>query len=614
VMFDGKAPDSATLDVKKRIAQSWQTVASYSTTNHQPFNYAIHNLPPDIYALQVQASYQGINYRMIYKDALDFDHALPVTVTAGVSVSSLNFVMGEVGNLISGTVTTPEKQPLANIQVTAYVSRTYGWQVERTTLTDPTGAYQMRALSPDHYVLGFRDPNGMYSDGYYPGAPLLAQATPITLSLVTRLTNLDVELPLVGRIAGRLTLFDGTSLADIKLTVYAQLDGYHSAIRSQTFSQQYEIAGLRAGTYRLQASTGFNFTEYYDGVLNLAEATDIMVTSGTTTRNIDIVLGRSSTYAMIEGKVTTSDNKPLANIKVNAYATSATGSPARSTTTDQTGAYQLSQFKPGIYVVCFEDQAQLYLPECYNQAPAAQATLIVLKDHDHFANANATLSAAGSIIGNVINLSAQPLSTSSITVYTKDNFGWKNFASTSIYSVPHYVIPGLPAGIYRVRFSSSDPSLEQYYTGVTDISNATDVTVTSGVATPNINFVVGTDVQNAQLEGRVTNKDTALAGVRVELYYKRLNQDSWSSDNPLVYTFTDGNGQFKLAGLGEGDYRLRFSDPNGAFASIYYGSAFTFADAAVLTLGSATVRTDVNMDLSQLVDLKYAVYLPLVGR
>lgn len=182
VMFDGKAPDEATLDIEKRVDQIWQTVASYSTTNGKPFNYAINNLLPAIYALRVQAHYQGANYTTIYKDAVDLDHATPITVTSGMTVSGLNFVIGEAGNLISGTVTTADKQPLADIQVTAYISRTYGWQIERTTLTNLQGTYQMRALSPGQYILSFREPTGTYSEEYYPNTPILAQATPITLS------------------------------------------------------------------------------------------------------------------------------------------------------------------------------------------------------------------------------------------------------------------------------------------------------------------------------------------------------------------------------------------------------------------------------------------------
>lgn len=128
------------------------------------------------------------------------------------------------------------------------------------------------------------------------------------------------------------------------------------------------------------------------------------------------------------------------------------------------------------------------------------------------------------------------------------------------------------------------------------------------------------------IEGKTTTSDNKpLANINVKAYANsvttypiqitRTDQDgTYQLNSLLVYVFTDNTGRFRLDGLSEGDYRLRFSDPNHAFTSIYYGSVFTFEDAAVLTLSNTAVRTDVNVDMNQVGDSKSHVYLPVIGR
>jgi hypothetical protein len=84
-----------------------------------------------------------------------------------------------------------------------------------------------------------------------------------------------------------------------------------------------------------------------------------------------------------------------------------------------------------------------------------------------------------------------------------------------------------------------------------------------------------------------------LQGIRVSIYLKQGSGDDteWKY---VTSTLTDANGDYSLGGLGAGDYRLKFNDPNDAYLTEYYNGKSTLDTADTINVTAATTVSGKN--------------------
>jgi 5-hydroxyisourate hydrolase-like protein (transthyretin family) len=187
-----------------------------------------------------------------------------------------------------------------------------------------------------------------------------------------------------------------------------------------------------------------------------------------------------------------------------------------------------------------------------------------------------------------------------VGVLSHNGFQWEDISWTNLhaYDEPgHYAVGGLASGLYRVRFSGDyrNAWYEEYYDNATNVYSATDVAVTAGSTTPHINAVLGDSMHNGRITGTVTAAGLPQAGIKVDLYQDYHGYGQWWR---LVYAHTDAQGGYEIGGLKDGRYRVRFSDPGGTYATVFYDGRADLASADVITIANGATVPNVNTALT----------------
>jgi len=153
-----------------------------------------------------------------------------------------------------------------------------------------------------------------------------------------------------------------------------------------------------------------------------------------------------------------------------------------------------------------------------------------------------------------------------------------------------YTIDELPAGSYEVSFFAPSGSglnyAEQAYPHA--------VSVSAGAITPSIDAAL---VAGAEVTGKVIGEDSkaAVKGIEVCAY-------------PAAYPYpffgycslTNESGEYAIAGLSTGEYKLQFFPPRGSslnYISQYYPDMATYTEAEALNLTAGTTTAGVDATL-----------------
>ena len=306
-----------------------------------------------------------------------------------------------------------------------------------------------------------------------------------------------------------------------------------------------------------------------------------------TTRPLDYSPASISADGAITGVVTADDSgATLANVNVCAYLPSPY--VYRCAYTDASGVYSISVPAGSNYRVWFTP-SDYHVPEYYHNVPynnPSGYTPVVVTDGAVTPDINEGLAPGAQIIGRVTEAAtSNPLS--GISVYAQDELSYY-----SAYGYPdangiYTTTPGLPAGLYRVRFSDDyGVYATEYYTHAFRPGLATWVSVTSTNRT-------GIDAalsKTAFITGTVTGSGP--------LYHIYVEADYADEYNSAQYTYTDISGTYRLAGLGPIPYKLWFSDSSDDYVGEWYNDkpSWDNADPVALTSG---VTTTVNVQLAQ---------------
>ena len=419
----------------------------------------------------------------------------------------------------------------------------------------------------------------------------------------------------------------------------------------------FAFRGLASGVYRVCASSSANsayWQECYDDVYNVADAQSFTITTGSVISDVVLVLGDGADLATISGRVTAAQDEPLANIGVYVvpfdavpyYPTPAPPTPSTTVTptaapitghtaqgatvlqpvatptalppptlpsvpyryythTAADGTYTVTNVFDGNYQIYFYDRAGRYRYEYYNDVTyRSNAASVIIAQQTPVAGINAQL-ALGAHLTGTISLFGQPAPVTTLYLYKQENNGWFIIATaTSDLLTGNYDIGGLPAGVYRLQAAvtinysvQTSYSLYGFYGG-NDWSTATTIQLTTAEIRPNIdiNLEQGPRFEGA-ISGRVTASGNPIAGVKVSLYNRQSGCcDSLFLGSALTYATTDQDGRYRINGLSDAIYHVRYEDPSGQRAAIFYPSQ-PVVDATnyVVTNDTQTITADAEM-------------------
>ena len=403
--------------------------------------------------------------------------------------------------------------------------------------------------------------------------------------IITRFTSLFIlliffgiqpaESQTTGSITG--TVKDGSDnpIEGIVVDVFST-DTYESEDAVTGSDGTYTISGLSAGNYVVQASPpeGQNFVaEYYNNVSTYTAATNVSVSAGGTTPNIDFQLGPGAT---ISGTVYESNGTtPIEGIKVYAYSTSSEGSG--SATTNASGAYTIMGLPAGDYglYVWPSEQGKNFLMEDYAD-PVPVAALGTVS------GINFQLDAGAGISGRVTDSSNTGIADMQVIASSGDDYSFADTASDGTYSVV-----GLAGGNYTVYvYPSEDQNyVREYYNNATSYSAATPVSVSAGGSATEINFKLET---GATISGNVKDSNgNPLADAQISAYS--------SSSMISSYDTSDENGDYTVMGLPAGSFYVQAYPPeNQNYIKEYYNNAYYYTGATTVNINAGGSAAGIN--------------------
>ncbi|MGB0120212.1 MAG: carboxypeptidase regulatory-like domain-containing protein [Solirubrobacterales bacterium] len=560
-----------------------------------------------------QCGYRNNVVGEFYDNGETLAQATTIPVAEGSDTPNVNAELG-TGGTISGMVTNSAGDGQRGIQVEAFDSN--GNVAGSFTTTNTDGSYQIVGLADGDYRLEFslRSTSANLLGEFYKDKATLSEATPVSVTEGSDTPDIDTELDKGGSISGKMIWSAGGGTAGfarafstVCLQTVSVFDSSGNSAGSSVFASaadggSYRFERLRTGDYRVffhigcgsgDPETGIitgagSASEYYKDKKTLATATPVPVVAGLDTPNIDGVVGGPD--GSISGTVTNSMGDPLGGICVKATRPNANGGSAR---TDLNGQYKIPGLADADYQIGFEpcsDSEHNVLGEFYDDAEtAAGATLVSVTDESDTAGIDAELAKGGSISG-VISIADDPLGYFCVLAY--DSTGTKVRSGHS-ESDGSYTIVGLPTGSYRLRFHDcfdnyGQTILPEYFDDVAKLSEATPIQVTAGSDTPNIDARLALA---GSISGTVTDSTgDPIAGICMWAY---------DSDGTQLSSFrTNSAGNYTIAGLVTGSYRVKFSDCTGlGFTAEFYANEETLATATPVSVvtGSDTPGIDAQL-------------------
>lgn len=493
-----------------------------------------------------------------YDNVYDINQATPITLTASATMGNINLVLGDGADFaqVSGRVTDPNHEPLANMDV--YASReaeqpfahfvratmlstaatvarprsssepaypSYDFYGSPYARTDSQGNYHLANLPEGNYRLMVSDPTGNYATTYYNTSSLAENATVIPLVAKQRVTDINIQLPLGGHIRGSITIAGQPAPIQALIPQIKTALGWQSfdGISITSTDGHYEIGGLAAGSYRLWAAVSipdFYTSYFYQGYYSDANAvesdngylfTEIPLIVGETKTADIVLLGGPQFEGSLSGRIT-ANGAPLVNAKVSLYVSESNccvpplppRQPSVYVFTNGAGHYTINGLAAGYFWVSAADPTGLYATTYYTaHTNLREATLLSVEDGQALTTINIDLPLAGAISGRVTRPNGQPvpnllISVSMLVNYDNTMVGTQQISNEiRTDSDGRYTVKGLHPGDYTVCFSDTERGYTKCYGmlwWVYDL-NIGRVKVTAGVTTAAIDLRWGPDLQ-----------------------------------------------------------------------------------------------------------------------
>jgi hypothetical protein len=564
--------------------------------------YDVVGLPTGEYTVEfAQALESSLNYlREYYNGKTSFGEADAVAVAAGASTPSIDAAMHE-GGRISGNVTDAStKAGIAKIEVCAFGGPEGASQC---TASGPSGEYSIGGLKSGEYRVEFlpnfeNESTLNYLAQFYNGKSSFSEAEPVLVKVGATTPNINAAMKSGGEISGKVT--DATTkaaFAEVDVCASGNSGEFVNRCALTNASGEYTIPGLPTGQYTVAFSSfaGDYAPQYFNNKISFNEAQLVSVTAGAATTSINAAMQPGGE---ISGKVTDAATKaPVSGIEVCASGANANVS-TNCVTTDASGNYALTRLAAAEYRVEFAPNfgaPQNYLRQYYNgKATFSEATLVPVSAGTATSEVNAALQPGGQITGTVTD-AVTKASVSGIEVCAFQGTGEFVERCAQTNSSGEYDVIGLPTGSYTVFFNSGNGEYAiQYYNGKPQQSEATPVAVTAGATSSGISAGL---IRAADITGTVTNAVTKAVAGEVEVCALQASSGAFEQ-----CVNTASNGEYRLAGLAAGEYKVEFAVSSSSttnFAAQYYNAKASFSEATVLTLAAGEEATSINAALHE---------------
>jgi outer membrane protein OmpA-like peptidoglycan-associated protein/5-hydroxyisourate hydrolase-like protein (transthyretin family) len=524
------------------ISQTFTTLADGS--------YVIQGLPTGSFVVSFDAPGYAFTF---YDGAYRLQDGTTVPVTVGNETTGIDAELSLPGT-ISGTITAAAGGgPLAGEWAEAYRETSPGvWDFIVTGVSEVDGTYTTGPIPPGTYRVKFGASSAMYKAEYFDGVFSDTEATPIVVGPGDALVEIDATLdPLNGHINGTVTVDGGGPAAGVEVTAWRPdgTDWVWASTTNTAADGSYSVGGLPAGIYRVlfTDNNGVYISEYYNDALTIDDGTSIVLGSGATEFGIDASL---ATAGHVTGTVTAATGgAPLPNIWVQVFhmVDATTYDWVTGGYTAANGTYDVGGLPTGTYRVGFYPSTTAYVAEYYIDAFTVEtATDISVTAPGTTGNIDAALDTGGNITGTVTaSFDGAGLQNIRVDAYLLRGGDWVWAGGNTTEEGGTYDVYPIPAGTYRVSFTDDGGTFAtQYYQAASSLGTATNVALSEGGTTTNINAVM---MEFGGLQGTVQGPGGPLEGVTVSL-----------SGGAGVAT-TTADGTYTISGIAPGTYTATFS-------------------------------------------------------
>lgn len=357
----------------------------------------------------------------------------------------------------------------------------------------------------------------------------------------------------------------------------------------------YTIMGLASGSYKVEflpGQEGLNYlTQYFSGKSSYKEANLVSVAVPNATGGVNAELHAGG---QITGKVTSASTQAaLANVFV-CVGEGGEGSSGGCGETNGNGEYTIQGLSGGSYVVeffpLFEEG---YLGQYYSgKASASEANRVGVTAGSTTANINAELQAGGGISGRVTDISAHALEKIEVCAIETTNSYYTSCANTN--GNGEYTITGLPSSSYEVEFAATAEGANyarQFWNDKASAGEAEAVVVDAPGTTPNIDAAMQ---PAGQIGGIVTDASSHTRLSKIEVC-----ADEGSVEYSSRCASTNGNGEYVIAGLAAGNYKVYFSAgyEGGNYLSQYWHDKSSASEAEDVSVTLGATHEGINAEM-----------------
>lgn len=505
-----------------------------------------------------------------------------VTLPVAGTVNNIDFELTPGGGTISGHVTRDGTgTAVSGLIVSAFGTTTGVFSFDRS---DAGGNYRITGIPADTFMVAVNLllPTGDndYVGEFYDNTTGILNIVPVPVTEGNDTPNINFALVLGGSISGRVTAQSGG--AGIPgASVYVRPVGGTSVNYGLTDSNgNYRVRGVAAGNYTVEVSPDGNYlSEFYNDKASQAEGDAVVVSAGSETANINMVL---ATGGRVTGTVTDqTSSQPLADLLVMAVRT--TDNLTRTDFTAGNGTYAVEGLPAGTYEVIVPEIGKWW----NNRTNPAEADPVNVTAGATTSSINFTGSVSasgctsapeevGAISGTVTRASGgQPVSDASVIVYVDLGLFRFSLGSTDTDNDGHYTFDCLDPGSYLVECTAPFSALLPQWYNAADSASADQVEVLANRTTTGINFQLA---EGATIQGHVAMSTGGPVPFN-EVVARELATGLEASG------YTDSQGNYEIVGgeqggLRPGAYKVHAADYSTANAALIPVTLARFTAAA----------------------------------
>lgn len=492
-------------------------------------------------------------YQEYYDDVHTLNEATVVTVVENGTTGGIDFGIPEgigSGNAtLSGNVTDENGLPIAGAYVEMVGHDTLGIVQWYSGYTDSSGHYQI-----DNVLSGIYDVTAS-AFNYLPQTVFAFEVLEGQNTLDFQLSGLET-----GTITGTVT-FDSSGApvqgAWIDFIANNGSGGFAVTNENGNYSADLPVGEYIVACHIFDPATGIFYTEYYDNVLSIAQATPVPVIANSTTSGIDFGIpeGGVNINFIIAGQVTDANFNPLENalVKVESQRFPGLDTLVFITLSDAQGFYQVEVQNATPFNIYFASAAKPgYLTEYWQEAPDIfSATPIFYTGDSLIQGIDFTLDPVvpgnNSISGNISDDFGNSLP-NTFVVGSNLSTGQIHFVFSDTNG--DYTLGGLHSDPFVVLFAK-DSHVPEFYDDALIWENATPILAQGNVTGIDASLTpINPNGAAGMVAGTVTDLNgTALSGVLLTVKN--------NTGQVIGYDFTDAQGGYQIAGLENGDYAVQ---------------------------------------------------------